>query len=73
MENIPIGLQKIKDEAFALLMTIQETCQDNIGAPKLKHLSKMGHTYGLDYMIGNKNYLGKGYGARLCGQKKIIY
>lgn len=49
---------------YAMLMTIQETHQDDIGDLKLSHLSKTGHTYGLDYMIGNTKYLGKGYGAK---------
>ena len=49
---------------FAMLMTIQETPEDPIGDIKLKHLSKTGHTYGMDYMIGDKNYFGKGYGAK---------
>ncbi len=49
---------------YAMLMTIQETIQDNIGNLKLVHLSKTGHTYGLDYMIGNTKYIGKGYGAK---------
>ena len=49
---------------YAMLMTIQETIKDDIGKIKLSHLSKTGHTYGLDYMIGNTEYLGKGYGAK---------
>lgn len=49
---------------FAMLMTIQETINDDIGELKLSHLSKTGHTYGLDFMIGNTDYYGKGYGAR---------
>ncbi len=48
---------------YAMLMTIQETIKDDIGKLKLSHLSTTGHTYGLDYMIGNKEYLGKGYGT----------
>jgi RimJ/RimL family protein N-acetyltransferase len=49
---------------FGMLMIIQETAESPIEAIKLKHLSKAGHTYGIDYMIGDKNYLGKGYGAK---------
>ncbi len=49
---------------FAMLMTICETIKDDIGELKLSHLSKTGHTYGLDYMIGDKNYFGKGYGTK---------
>lgn len=51
-------------EPYAMLMTIQETHQDDIGELKRSHLSTTGHTYGIDYMIGNTDYLGKGYGAR---------
>lgn len=51
-------------QPFAMLMTIQETAEDDIDDIKLNHLSKTGHTYGIDYMIGNKNYFGKGYGAK---------
>jgi RimJ/RimL family protein N-acetyltransferase len=49
---------------FAMLMTIQETAVDHIDDIKLNHLSKTGHTYGIDYMIGDNNYFGKGYGAK---------
>ena len=52
------------DEPFAMLMTIQETHEEDIGELKLSHLSKTGHTYGVEYMIGNTEYFGKGYGAR---------
>lgn len=51
-------------EPYAMLMTIQATHKDDIGELKLSHLSKTGHTYGIDYMIGNTKYFGKGYGAR---------
>ncbi len=53
-----------KGKPYAMLMTIQETHQDDIGELKLFYLSKTGHTYGIDYMIGNLNFLGKGYGAK---------
>lgn len=49
---------------FAMLMTINETREDNIGQLKLANLSTTGNTYGLDYMIGNSYYVGKGYGAK---------
>jgi predicted acetyltransferase len=51
-------------QPFSMLMTIQETPASDIDEIKLTHLSKTGHTYGIDYMIGNKAYFGKGYGAR---------
>ena len=49
---------------YAMLMTLEETNEDKIGELKLSNLSKTGNTYGLDYMIGNKEYFGKGFGAR---------
>ena len=55
-------------EPFAMLMTIQETHKDNISQEKLSRFSKTGHTYGLDYMIGNPNFFGKGYGAITLSQ-----
>lgn len=48
---------------FALLMTIQETFQDDIDPVKKERLSKTGHTYSVDYMIGDQNFFGKGFGA----------
>ena len=52
----------LEDEPFAMLMTIQETHKEDIGPEKLKRLSKTGHTYGLDYMIGNSKFFRKGFG-----------
>lgn len=52
------------DHPYAMLMTIQETIDEPIDEIKLLHLSTMGHTYSMDYMIGDKNYFGKGYGAK---------
>lgn len=54
----------LEDEPFAMLMTIQEAHKEDIGEEKLKRLSKTGHTYGLDYMIGNPKFFGKGYGSQ---------
>lgn len=56
-------IARVNKQPYAMLMTIQETVIDDIGDLKLSHLSTSGNTYGLDYMIGNTNYLGKGYGA----------
>lgn len=55
-------------DPFAMLMTIPETAEDHINDIKLNYLSKTGHTYGIDYMIGNKNYFGKGYGAKTLSE-----
>jgi RimJ/RimL family protein N-acetyltransferase len=56
------------DQPFAMLMTIYETPEDNIDNIKLNHLSKTGHTYGIDYMIGDRNYFGMGYGAKTLSE-----
>jgi thiamine kinase-like enzyme/RimJ/RimL family protein N-acetyltransferase len=56
------------DHPFAMLMTIQETAEDHIDDIKLNHLSKTGRTYGIDYMIGDKNYFEKGYGAKTLSE-----
>lgn len=50
-------------EPFAMFMIIQEIHKEDIGWEKLERLSKTGNTYSLDYMIGNINFLGCGYGA----------
>lgn len=57
-------IASFEGEHFAVLMTIKETNQDDIGHEKIKRLSKSGHTYGLDFMIGNTKFLGKGYSAK---------
>lgn len=54
----------LEDEPFAMLMTIQERHKEDIGPEKLKRLSKTGDAYGLDYMIGNPKFFGKGYGSQ---------
>ena len=51
-------------EPFAMIMIEQYDHNTPIDQEKLYRLSKIGHTYGLDYMIGNTEYLGKGYGAK---------
>lgn len=53
---------------FAMLMTIQETPEDHLDDVKLMHLSKTGHTYGIEYMIGDQEYFGKGYGAKTLAE-----
>lgn len=53
---------------FAMLMTIEETEEDHQNSFKLNYLSKTGHTYSIDYMIGNKSYFGKGYGAKTLSE-----
>lgn len=57
-------IAKCNNDPYAMLMTIQETTDDDIGELKLSHLSRTGNTYGIDYMIGSLKYLGRGYGAK---------
>ncbi len=56
-------IAKINSEPYALIMTIQEKPEYDIAPLKKIYLSKTGHTYGLDFMIGNKSYFSKGLGA----------
>ncbi len=56
------------DTPFALIMIIQEFINSKINQIKLDNISKTGNTYGIDYMIGNKGYLGKGYGSKTLKQ-----
>lgn len=48
---------------YAMLMTIQDTVKSPIDPIKSQHLSKTGHSYGLDYMIGDLKSVGIGLGA----------
>ena len=54
----------IDGQAYSLLMTIKEDAGMDRDQIKNDYLSKIGNTYSLDYMIGNKNYYGKGLGAK---------
>lgn len=54
---------KCNDEPYAMIMAIEETPASPINEIKIQHLSKTGRSYSLDFMIGNKTYLGKGMGA----------
>jgi len=56
------------DVPYALLMTIKESIAEDIKQIKLNNLSKTGTSYGIDYMIGNKAYLGRGLGATTLAQ-----
>ena len=53
-----------------MFMTIQETPESHINDVKLMHLSKTGHSYGIEYMIGDQAYFGKGYGAKTLIEDK---
>lgn len=57
-------IASFNNEPFAMLMTIQETHKEDIDQENLSRLSKTGATYGLDFMIGNPQFLGKGHGAK---------
>jgi len=62
--NVFYWVAKLTGKPFAMLMTGQATSRDPLDDIKLENLSKTGHTYGIDYMIGNKDYFGKGHGAK---------
>jgi len=53
---------------FAMLMTIRALSADDLDGIKLENLSKTGNSYGIEYMIGDRNYLGKGYGAKTLSE-----
>lgn len=55
-------------EPFAMLMTIEETLDSKINQEKIEHISATGHTYNLEYMIGNTKFFGKGYGAKTLSE-----
>jgi RimJ/RimL family protein N-acetyltransferase len=57
-----VGL--INSEPYCLVMTLQEKPEYDMPALKKAYLSKHGHTYSMDYMIGNPQYFGKGLGAK---------
>ncbi len=61
-------IASLNDEPFGMLMTIEETHASPINHEKLVRLSKTGHTYCLDYMIGNSSFFGKGYGAKTLAE-----
>lgn len=56
-----IGLSD--DVPYCLVMTLEEKKEYDIPEIKKAHLSKVGSTYSLDFMIGDKNHYGKGLGA----------
>ena len=66
-------IASLDNEPFAMLMTIQETHASPINAEKISHLSKTGNTYGLDYMIGNNSFVGKGYGAKTLSEFLVYF
>lgn len=58
-----IGL--IDDEPYCLIMTSEVLPnQDNLPEVWKAYLSSTGKTFNIDFMIGNKKYLGKGLGGR---------
>lgn len=53
----------LEDKPFGLIMTIKENMNEDRAQIKQDHLSKSGSTYSVDYMIGDKAYIGRGLGA----------
>jgi RimJ/RimL family protein N-acetyltransferase len=66
--NYVYWIAKAGNEPFAMLMSIQDTDEDDIAAVKWERLSKTGNTWSIDYMIGHSDYHGKGYGARTLSE-----
>lgn len=53
----------IDNIAYSLVMTYKENLGDEREQIKNDHLSITGSTYSIDFMIGNKEYIGKGLGG----------
>ncbi len=53
----------IQGEPYALILTAEVKSDSETPEEWIPHLSTTGKTYSLDFMIGNKKYLGKGLGA----------
>lgn len=66
--NYVYWLAIIDNEPFAMFMTIKETRFNDIAQEKIDKLSKTGNSYGIDYMIGNHEFFGKGYGTRTLNE-----
>lgn len=58
---------------FSMIMTLQEKRSYDIPQLKKDYLSVTGTTYSVDYMIGNKDYLGKNLGAKTLEQFMIFF
>lgn len=58
----------IDNEPFCLLMTSDVLPYQDLPENWIAHLSKAGKTYTIDFMIGNKKYLGKGLGGETLDQ-----
>lgn len=48
---------------YAMLMSIEDTPQDDLHPFVIEHLSRTGQSYAIDFMIGEKDFLGKGLAA----------
>jgi RimJ/RimL family protein N-acetyltransferase len=58
----------VDEVPFSLIMTIKEDHGEAREKIKSDYLSKTGSTYGIDFMIGEKEYLGKGLGIRTLSE-----
>ncbi|MCH9620887.1 MAG: Aminoglycoside N(6')-acetyltransferase type 1 [Chlamydiia bacterium] len=54
----------INNDPFAFIMTSEILPKEDIPQIWKEHLSKTGKTIGIDFCIGNEEYLGKGYAAK---------
>ncbi|MDF2577305.1 MAG: hypothetical protein K0S74_789 [Chlamydiales bacterium] len=53
----------IDNQPFCFLMTAKVDCTDGYPLIWKEYLSNTGHTYSIDFGIGNKNFIGKGLAA----------
>ena len=62
--NYVYWIALIDNHPYSLIMTIKENKDEERPQIKNDHLSTTGSTYSIDFMIGDKDYFGKGLGAR---------
>lgn len=60
-------------EPFCLMMSNQVSGDDDIPDLWKSHLSKLGHTVSLDFMIGEEKFLGKGFAAKAINEFILFY
>lgn len=58
---------------YSLIMTIKENPGEDRPSIKEQYLSQTGSTYSLDYMIGNKEFLGKRLGAKTLQEFTLFF
>lgn len=71
--NFSYWIGYVNNDPCAFIMTIKENPGEDRPDIKNQYISLSGTTYSIDYMIGNKNYLGKGLGAEILNNFTIFF